>query len=139
MSSDEPDLGAAPQYDHDLTPADIQRQLRWLYNALAQATMATARARNAEVEAKHAYERARRAALMSAQCPRVTRGGYTVADRDAWVDEQCDGQRQAYELAMVARQASEDLMRLRRDQSLIVMSLARQVETAYNMSGLVER
>ncbi len=41
-----------------------------------------------EAEARSLYERARHLAVLGGKSPKVTRGGYTAAERDAWVDEQ---------------------------------------------------
>jgi len=72
-----------------LTPLDIEAKLRQLVNDLTRAQAALRQARDLEVDARHEYERARRRALLSDKSPKVTRGGYTVAEQSAWVDEQC--------------------------------------------------
>lgn len=48
-----------------LTPLDIVRRQRALINELTRAEAALAQARDLEVDAKHAYDRARRRAMLS--------------------------------------------------------------------------
>jgi hypothetical protein len=117
------------------TPAGIEDRLRHLVNDLARAQMTLAGVRDAEVEAKHGYEAARRRAMFSGDCPKVSRGGYTTADRDAWVDEQAKTQRYQYDLAVAKREAAQDLLRVVRDQAMVVMALANSVRTAYAVAG----
>ncbi|MFI6594905.1 hypothetical protein ACIBHX_01585 [Nonomuraea sp. NPDC050536] len=117
------------------TPTGIEDRLRQLVNDLASAQLTLARVRDVEVDAKHTYEAARRAALFSGQCPKVTRGGYTTAERDAWVDGQVAVQRRAYDLAVAKREAAQDLLRVVRDQAMVVMALANSVRTAYQVAG----
>jgi hypothetical protein len=117
------------------TPAGIEDRLRQLVTDLARAQMTLAGVRDAEVEAKHGYEAARRRAMFSGDCPKVSRGGYTTADRDAWVDEQVKNQRYQYDLAVAKREAAQDLLRVVRDQAMVVMALANSVRTAYAVAG----
>lgn len=128
-------MTAATQ-DDVLTPVAVERKLRGLVNQLAAAQTTLRLARDAEVEAKHAYERQHRRALLSVDCPKVTRGGVTTAERDAWAEEQSAALREAYEVAEATRKAAEDHLRVLRDQSMIVMSLGRSVNTAYSLAGV---
>ena len=66
-----------------LTPLDIERRLRGLVTDLTRAQQALRQARDLEVDARHEYDRARRKALLSEKSPKVTRGGYTVAEQSA--------------------------------------------------------
>lgn len=117
------------------TPAGIEDRLRQLVNDLARAQMTLAGVRDVEVDAKHVYEAAKRQALFSPNCPKVARGGYTTADRDAWVDEQAKVERRQYDLAVAKREAAQDLLRVVRDQAMVVMALANSVRTAYAVAG----
>jgi hypothetical protein len=72
-----------------LTPLSVEAKLRQLVNDLTRTPIMLREARDAEVDARHDYDRARRRALLSDKSPKVTRGGYTVAEQAAWVDEQC--------------------------------------------------
>lgn len=124
----------APQYE-PLTPVETERQVRWISNEMSRARVSLMEARNEEVAAKHVYERTRRRAILSGGCPRVTRGGHTVLDRDAWVDEQCAPVREAYELAEVKRKAAEEHLRTLYQQGMLAATLAKSVHQAYAMAG----
>ncbi|SEN89002.1 hypothetical protein [Nonomuraea pusilla] len=117
------------------TPAGVESRLRRLVTDLTLAQQALANARDAEVEAKHAFEASRRRAIFSGDCPKVTRGGYTTADRDAWVDEQAKTQRYQYDLAVARREAAQDHLRVVRDPAEIVRSLGASVRQAYEIAG----
>ena len=119
-----------------LTPVEIESKLRTLVNDLGRARVALAQARDLEVGAKHEYARARRRALLSEKSPKVTRGGYTTAERDAWVDDQVDDLQFAYDKAVVAREAAQDHLRTLRDQAEIVRSLGVSVRQAYELAGV---
>src|SRR2546423_168184 len=69
-----------------LTPVAVEAKLRQLVNDLARAQVVLLEARDAEVDARHEYDRTRRRALLSDKSPKVTRGGYTVAEQSAWVE-----------------------------------------------------
>lgn len=125
--------------DEPLTPVRVEARLRHIVNALTKAQRELAERRDAEVAAKHAYERARRTAFFADDCPKPARGGYTVADRETWIDDRCADLREAYELAEVARHSAEDHLRTLRDQGVIVAALAKSVNLAYSMAGVGER
>lgn len=118
-----------------LTPVDVERKIRQLVNDLGRALQELGEARDAEVHAKHAWESVRRSALLDPKRPRVTRGGWTTAERDAWVEQQCSGTREAYDIAEVVRRAAEDHLRVVRDQASLVQTLARSVHQAYSLAG----
>ena len=94
-----------------LTPVDIERRLRGLLNDLTRAQAALAQARDIEVNAKHELGRARRRALLSGKAPKVARGGYTTAERDAWVDQEVADLQFAYDRAVIARESAQDHLR----------------------------
>ena len=119
-----------------LTPVDIERRLRSLVNDLTRAQLALAQARDIEVDAKHALGRARRRALLSDKAPKVSRGGATTAERDAWVDDQVADLYFAYDKATVARESAQDHLRVLRDQAEIVRSLGASVRQAYELAGV---
>jgi hypothetical protein len=123
--------------DHALTPVMAEKRLVALDTAMTQAELALRRARDAEVEKKHTYEAAKRRAFLSTECPRPTRGGHTVADRDVWVDDRCADEQRAYDIATAAREGAQDHHRTVRDQAMVAMALLRSVTTAYNVSGVV--
>lgn len=118
-----------------LTPLDIERKLRNLVTDLSRAQGALRQARDLEVDARHEYERARRRALLSEKSPKVTRGGYTVAEQTAWVDDQCDDLKFAADKATVVREAAQDRLRVLLAQGEIVRSLGASVRQAFDMAG----
>lgn len=122
-----------------LTPVAVESTLRSLVTALTRAQQDLADARDSEVTAKHTYESRRRRAQLDPDRPRVERGGFTVAEFAAWVDDQCVTEREAYEIAEVARKSAEDHLRVTRDQGSIAQTLARSVQQAFSMAGAVER
>lgn len=124
-----------PEPYEPLTPVQVERRLRQLVTALSKAKNDLEQARNVEVDAKHAYQSARRRALLSSDCPKVTRGGYTTAERDAWVDDQAAELEMAFDRAEATRKAAEDHLRTTRDQAVVVATLAKSVNTAYQMAG----
>lgn len=119
-----------------LTPISIEKKIRWIYNAMTLAQGALRDARDAEVCAKHEYEREHRAAMLSTDCPKVTRGGFTTAERDAWVDERSALAREAYEIAEMRRKAAEDHLRTLFNQGTLAAVLAKSVHQAYAASGV---
>jgi hypothetical protein len=118
-----------------LTPLSVEQTLRQLFNDLTRAQAALAQARDIEVGAKHELGRARRRAILSGQAPKVARGGFTTAERDAWVDSQVDDLQFAYDRAVVARESAQDHLRVLRDQAQIVRSLGASVRQAYELAG----
>jgi len=121
-----------------LSPVDIETKLRQLVTQLAQAQAALRQARDLEVDARHAYDRARRRALLSEKSPKVTRGGYTVAEQSAWVDGQCEDLKFDLDKATVVREAAQDHLRVLLAQSEIVRSLGASVRLAYAVAGTTE-
>jgi hypothetical protein len=119
----------------NLTPVEVESKLRGLVNDLGRARVALAQARNLEVDAKHEWERARRRMILSDKSPKVTRGGYTTADRDAWVDNEVGDLRFGYDKATVTREAAQDHLRVLMAQAEIVRSLGASVRQAYEMAG----
>lgn len=122
--------------DEPLTPVAVERKLRQIFNDMSRAQNVLSEARDIEVAAKHGYERAHRMAMLSDACPKVTRGGYTTAERDAWVDEKCSILRQAYEVAEARRKAAEEHLRTLYQQGTLAAVLAKSVHQAYAMSGV---
>jgi hypothetical protein len=118
------------------TPAGVESRLRSLVTDLTQAQQALAKCRDQEVRTKHAYEAARRTALLSEECPKVARGGLTTAERDAWVDEQVKDERWLYGVAEARREAAQDHLRVVRDQAMVVMALGKSITAAYAVAGV---
>lgn len=121
--------------DHALTPAAAERRLIELEKQLEMATEMLKIARDAEVDAKHVHEAARRRAGLSPDCPRVERGGVTVAEREEWIAGQAAEAQWKYDIATAARQAAWDHLQTTRDQGMMCMGLLRSANTAYAISG----
>lgn len=119
----------------DLTPAAVETKLRSLVTQLTEAQRALAMARDEEVSALHEFKRAHRRLLLGGDCPPVSRGGVTMAERDAWVEERCSTEQEAFDLAEAKRKAAEDHLRVVRDQSVVVAALAKSVNAAYAFAG----
>jgi hypothetical protein len=75
--------------------------------------------------------------LLSGKAPKVARGGFTTAERDAWVDSEVADLQFAYDRAVVARESAQDHLRVLRDQAEIVRSLGASVRQAYELAGTV--
>ena len=118
------------------TPVGVESRLRSLVTELTKAQQSLSSARDTEVRNKHAYEAARRKALLSEECPKVARGGLTTAERDAWVDEQVKDERWLYGVAEARREAAQDHLRVVRDQAMVVMALSKSISAAYAVAGV---
>lgn len=118
------------------SPVDVERRLIECVNQLTKAQNALKEARDKETNAEIAYKSAYRRAMLSKDCPKVTRGGYTTSERDAWVEEQCDQPWQDYRFAKTTRESAEDHLRIQRDIGNVVQSIGALVRTAYSMAGV---
>lgn len=118
-----------------LSPIQVEQKLRQVVTDLTLAEKALREARDEETTAEITFRAAHRAAMLSPQCPRVARGGCTTAERDAWVEDQCAGQWQAYRIAQARREAAQDHIRTVRDIATAVQSIGALVRTAYSMAG----
>ena len=118
-----------------LTPVAVEAKLRHLVTELSQAQIALRQARDLEVDKRHEYDRARRKALLSEKSPKVTRGGYTVAEQAAWVEGECADLKFDADKATVIREAAQDRLRVLLAQAEIVRSLGASVRTAYETAG----
>lgn len=76
-----------------------------------------------------------RRAMFNPDCPKVTRGGATVSERDAWVEDRVADEYRAYRIAKVACEAAQDHMRATRDVAATVQSLGALVRQAYGMAN----
>ena len=119
-----------------LTPLDIERKLRNLVTDLSRSQAALRQARDLEVDARHKYDRAKRRALLSDDSPKVARGGHTVAEQAAWVDNECADLKFDADKATVVREAAQDHLRVLLAQAEIVRSLGASVRQAFDMAGV---
>lgn len=118
-----------------LTPIAVERKLTSLVTELTRAQQALAAARDAETDAEIALRKAKARAYHHPDCPKVTRGGYTVGDRDAFVEEHVQAEWATHRLAVTAREVAADNLRTVRDVAEVVRSLGASVRTAYDMAG----
>ncbi|MGN6128554.1 MAG: hypothetical protein ACTHON_18500, partial [Humibacter sp.] len=95
-----------------LTPVQVEAKLTALVGEMYDSQKALRTARDAETDAEIKHKRAVAAAFHSPDCPKVTRGGYTVADRDAWIDQQCMNTWAAMKVATTAREVAQDNLRV---------------------------
>jgi hypothetical protein len=118
------------------TPVQVEQQLSILYAEIPRLWRDLGRMRDAEVDAKAEHDSARRRAMLGPDAPKVERGGATVADRDAWVDEQVKDLAKAAEVARVRRETAQDHLRYVLDRQVsIVQSINRSVDSAYQRAG----
>lgn len=118
-----------------LTPVDIEQRLVALINEMYQAQKTLAEARDTETASEIEYKRAKAKTYHRGDCPKVTRGGFTVADKDAWIDEQVMDEWIAYKVATTAREVAQDNLRVVLAVSESVRSLGASVRTAYGVAG----
>lgn len=118
-----------------LTPVAVEAKLRSLVTDMTKAQQILAQARRNEAEAEIEYRKAKARAFHSPDLPKVTRGGYTTADRDAWVDDHCGDQWAALRIATTSREIAQDNLRVVLAQAETVRSLGASVRTAYSLAG----
>lgn len=118
-----------------LNPVQVEQKLRECVTQLYAAEKALAECRDSEVNAELAYRSQYRRALLSDECPKVSRGAVTVADRDAWVEQKCADAFESYRLWQARCQAAQDHVRIVRDVTSTVQSIASLVRQAYSMAG----
>lgn len=117
------------------TPVDAEMRLRAIDESLEPVVEEVKKARDLEVTRHGEYKDARRAAMLSAECPKVTRGGVTTAERDAWVEREAADAEKAYERAKKAREDAVDDMFKVKDQGAIVGKISDLVRQAYAVGG----
>lgn len=118
----------------ELTPVQIEAKLRALVTELAKAQSLLRDARDAEVDAEVTLMRARDEVAKAA--PRVTRGEFTVAEREEFIATATRDEWEALHRAEANRKNAEDWLRVVRDQASVVQSLGASVRTAYGLAGV---
>lgn len=121
-----------------LSPVDVEQKLRQVVTEISRAEQALREARDAETDAEIEYRRTHRRAMLSPDCPIVTRGGTTTAERDAWVDEAASTDWENYRLAQAKCQAAADHVRATRDIATAVQSIGSLVRQAFQIGGANE-
>lgn len=117
------------------SPVDVENQLHKSITDLTRAQQTLAEARNKETEAEIAYKRAQAAAFHHSDCPHVSRGVHTVADRDAWVQRKVMNEWAQARVATTAREVAQDNLRVLLAIAESTRSLGASVRTAYSMAG----
>jgi hypothetical protein len=118
-----------------LTPVEVETKLRGLVNEMYGAQKALAAARDLETTAEIAYKRAKAQAFHHSDCPHVSRGGHTVADRDAWVERKVMDEWAHARVATTAREVAQDNLRVVLAVAETVRSLGASVRSAYSLAG----
>ncbi len=109
-------------------PADAEKALRWVLRALHDTQIVLAGNRDAETAAKHIWERRKREAFFADACPKPSRAtGYTVADREAFVDLEAAAEKEQYEIAQAMTQGAAEHLRTLRDMSMVIAALSKTV------------
>lgn len=123
----------------DFTPYQVEQKLAACIEALEAIPAEVDEARVLEVGAKLDYEAAVNDAFVSPDCPKVERGGATVAERDAWIARQAKEQYSAYLYAQADLARVKDKMATIRDQGPLIASLGKSVLMGYEYAGRVNR
>lgn len=118
-----------------LTPVEIEQRMVNLVTEMTNAQRTLAAARDAETAAEVAYKRAKARAFHHSDCPHVSRGGHTVADRDAWIDTRVMDEWAQARVATTAREVAQDNLRVVLAVAETVRSLGASVRTAYSLAG----
>jgi hypothetical protein len=116
------------------TPPGAEERLEGYRDQMDEARHALAEARNTEVTAKQARDKAARKALLSEKCPKVgVFGGIrtTVAYQKAWVEDQVADLDVEYQVAKVARQAAAEHLRTLGQQGGFQQSITASVRESY--------
>lgn len=119
------------------TPPGAEAALLEFSEALEAARQALKAARDAEVTAKDTFRAAKRKALLSPECPKAAGPNRTctVAERDAWVDDQVANEEFEYELAKTARVEASEHLRTLSTQGSLAQTLSKSVAESYRGTG----
>jgi hypothetical protein len=126
----------ASQYVNPLSLIESQKFQRWVLRAMWDATNELKTVRDLEVEAEQAFQSARRRAFFREDCPIVTRGATTVADRDAWIDREVEDLEEKWKPAKATTQAAKDRMDTIRSQAVLISALAKTTSLIHSTAGV---
>ncbi len=130
---------ASPYQGHNpQDPPGAEAALQSFSDALNEAVEKLRQARDAELEAEEARDRAKWEATLSPECPQP--GVYegvriTVAYRDAWVAREIAPQESAFKAAKVTRQAATAHLDKVKSQMSAQQTIAKSVSAVYQGSG----
>lgn len=119
-----------------LRPDQIEQKLVALVKAMTAAEFKLREARDAETDAEILFRSAHRRAMLSDKCPKVSRTEHTTAYRDAWVEEVCSEEWEAYRRAQTTCAAAKDHISTQRDVVSAVQSIAGLWKSTYSVSGV---
>ena len=114
------------------TPVSARARVLKYGGLLTQAEIALKRARDKELQTERAYRRAQTLAQLSRNAPKVERGGSTVADKKAWVDQAVEDDLFAFEAAKVERQAAFDHYQRVDKQASLAQSILKSIDAAFS-------
>ena len=128
-----PYRGHSPQ-----EPPGAEAALQSFSDQLNDATEKLRQARDAELEAEEARDRAKWEATLSEECPQP--GVYegvriTVAYRDAWVAREIAAQESAFKAAKVTRQAATAHLDKVKSQMSAQQTISKSVSASYPVGG----
>lgn len=125
----EPDFGRLDE-SHE-TPVTARARVLRYGSMVTQAELDLKRAREAEVEAMRILRKAKVVAQLSPDAPKVVRGGATVADKLAWVEQAVEDERFALDLATVMRQAAWDHYQRIDKQASLAQSILKSIDNSF--------
>lgn len=115
------------------TPVTARNRIRAVGSELVKAEIDLKNSRDREVNAKHAYEKALRAAVLSPEAPQVARGGATVSERDAWAEGRCEHQKFDFMVAEANRQAAQTHYATLDTQAMLAQAILKSIDRAFGM------
>lgn len=117
------------------SPVQVESTLIRSVSDLTRAEKQLRLARDAEVDAELAYRQQYRRWLLSEDCPKPNRTDVTVAMRDAWVEQHCKREFEAFRRAQVEVKAAEDHSRTVRDVTTTVQSIGAMQRAQLALAG----
>lgn len=121
--------------EHPVTYGEVNQRLKFLSVASDRANVGFEKARNALAQADDALDKARRKLLLSDECPKVRRNGWTVAERDAWVDSRCETENTTYVFAKAAFDTATSTVFAVKDQISAAQTASSNLRTEMTMLG----
>ncbi len=120
-----------------LTPADVDRYLRQIYNELYYARKDLRNARNEEIDALEVYSRARLPLLADPGCPDPNLSSVTVTQQRNWVNDRIPDQWWRYQRAKTARLTASDKVGQLHEQVKCLQSINSIAKQAFDLGGRV--
>jgi hypothetical protein len=118
-----------------LTPRETEAELSRLISAISTAALDLAEFRRERAKAYLAYRRAKTTAAHSTLCPKVERGGTTVAEREDWIDSRIVEEFELLTKWDTMVEIGVESLRATLAQAEVVRSLNTSVRAAYERAG----